>query len=150
MPTFVGCPALLIIEEAIVRRVRALPGVDAVRVNFVYEPAWSVDRISDAGRAALKAKGITVPQRSASHAAADGGAQRLVPLTVRESTALAEDRPRVDSCGDSATTPGEAPVACPWCGATDTQMESAFGPTRCKMIYYCAACRNSFEHMKRV
>ena len=41
-------------------------------------------------------------------------------------------------------------VACPYCGADDTRRESPFGPTRCRMIYYCTACGNQFEHMKDV
>ncbi len=39
-------------------------------------------------------------------------------------------------------------VPCPYCRSTETQLESRFGPTRCRMIYYCPACRNSFEHLK--
>ena len=39
-------------------------------------------------------------------------------------------------------------VACPFCNAQETRLDSPFGPTRCRMIYYCTACRNSFEHIK--
>ncbi len=42
------------------------------------------------------------------------------------------------------------PVACPWCGSTDTESEGVFGPTACRSIYYCRACRNPFEAMKPV
>lgn len=154
-PTFVGCPALLVIEEAIVRRLRALPGVGTVRVNFVYEPAWSVDRISDTGRAALKAKGITVPGRGA---AASGAPPPFVPLTIGERGAAAGDvtgaavggRANDDADGGARDAAAPVVIACPWCASADTQLESTFGPTRCKMIYYCRACKNSFEHMKRV
>ncbi len=47
-------------------------------------------------------------------------------------------------------TVGGAPrnIRCPYCDSPDTQLESRFGPTRCRMIYYCPACRNSFEHLK--
>ena len=31
-----------------------------------------------------------------------------------------------------------------------TRLDSSFGPTRCRMICYCNACRNTFEHLKRV
>jgi ring-1,2-phenylacetyl-CoA epoxidase subunit PaaD len=41
-------------------------------------------------------------------------------------------------------------VACPFCNSQDTRLDSPFGPTRCRMIYYCQACRNSFEHIKAV
>lgn len=41
-------------------------------------------------------------------------------------------------------------VACPWCGSADTESEGVFGPTACRSIYYCRACRNPFEAMKPV
>lgn len=40
------------------------------------------------------------------------------------------------------------PVACPYCGAPETRVESAFGPTLCKQIFYCDSCRQSFERFK--
>ncbi|MGH2407579.1 MAG: 1,2-phenylacetyl-CoA epoxidase subunit PaaD [Candidatus Limnocylindrales bacterium] len=44
----------------------------------------------------------------------------------------------------------EAPVACPWCGSKRTTLESAFGPTLCRSIRHCAACRQPFEAFKAV
>ena len=43
-----------------------------------------------------------------------------------------------------------AAPSCPFCGSAGVHLESPFGPTRCRMIYYCDSCRNSFEHMKSV
>lgn len=40
------------------------------------------------------------------------------------------------------------PIACPYCGATATEEQSAFGPTPCRAIRYCPACRNPFEAFK--
>jgi ring-1,2-phenylacetyl-CoA epoxidase subunit PaaD len=37
---------------------------------------------------------------------------------------------------------------CPYCGSADTRLESAFGPTLCRAIYYCDGCRQSFEQFK--
>lgn len=42
-----------------------------------------------------------------------------------------------------------APVACPYCGATSTVEDSAFGPTLCRSIRYCPSCRNPFEAFKQ-
>lgn len=39
-------------------------------------------------------------------------------------------------------------VACPFCGSTDTERRSEFGPTPCKALYSCRACRQPFEHFK--
>jgi ring-1,2-phenylacetyl-CoA epoxidase subunit PaaD len=41
-----------------------------------------------------------------------------------------------------------APVACPYCGSTATELESNFGPSPCRTIRYCNACRNPFEGFK--
>jgi ring-1,2-phenylacetyl-CoA epoxidase subunit PaaD len=39
-------------------------------------------------------------------------------------------------------------VACPFCNSKNTVMENAFGPTLCRMIYYCNSCSQSFERFK--
>jgi ring-1,2-phenylacetyl-CoA epoxidase subunit PaaD len=42
------------------------------------------------------------------------------------------------------------PVPCPYCGSTDTRLESEFGATACKAIHFCRACRQPFEHFKAI
>lgn len=43
------------------------------------------------------------------------------------------------------------PIAeCPYCGSRSTTLENPFGPTLCRAIYHCAACRQPFEQFKRV
>lgn len=41
------------------------------------------------------------------------------------------------------------PVPCPYCGSIETIEESAFGPTPCRTVRYCNACKNPFEGFKR-
>lgn len=43
-----------------------------------------------------------------------------------------------------------ARVTCPFCDSADTTLESIFGPTLCRAIHYCNACRQSFEQFKPV
>ncbi len=44
-----------------------------------------------------------------------------------------------------------APAApCPYCGSRRTVLENAFGPTQCRSIHYCTACRQPFEQFKSV
>lgn len=128
IPTFVGCPALEMIRREVTQRVGALPGVAEVVVNFVHHPPWSPDRISEAGRASLREHGVTVPERGGACGAAPV-ASDFVPLTASREA---------------------GPVACPFCGSLATRVDSPFGPTRCMSIRYCEACRNSFQHMKRL
>ncbi len=40
------------------------------------------------------------------------------------------------------------PATCPYCGSRRTVLENAFGPTRCRSIHYCTACRQPFEQFK--
>ena len=39
---------------------------------------------------------------------------------------------------------------CPYCGSTDTKLENLFGPTPCRSIRYCNACRQPFEQFKTI
>ena len=41
-----------------------------------------------------------------------------------------------------------ATFRCPYCGSTDTTLENIFGPTPCRSIRYCRACRQPFEQFK--
>ncbi len=133
-PTFVGCPALDVLRQDIEKRLRA-SGASDVSVRFVNDPVWSVERISDEGREALRRHGVTVPARGSVQPAggccATGSAPQdtsnFVPLTI-----------------------STGPLACPFCGDRRTRLESRFGPTRCRTIYYCDACKNQFEHMKAI
>lgn len=155
-PTFVGCPALAVIEREIRTRVGALPGVSRVAVQFIHAPPWSVDRISPAGRAALRAFGVTVPEQPA------GGAppcRSRGPHSVNVNAVGAALQAAAAECKPGASSPNvplveisipERLPECPFCGSSETRIESRFGPTRCKMICYCPACKNTFEHLKRV
>lgn len=54
-------------------------------------------------------------------------------------------------CGGSPVTEAIIrEVTCPFCDSKDTNLESIFGPTLCRAIHYCNACRQSFEQFKPV
>ena len=61
LPTFTGCPAVPVIREDVVAAVAAVEGIDDVDVQFSYEPPWTSDRISEAGRHKLTEFGIAPP-----------------------------------------------------------------------------------------
>jgi ring-1,2-phenylacetyl-CoA epoxidase subunit PaaD len=63
LPTFMGCPALEIIQKNVVNAVMAIDEVQHVNVQFVYHPPWTSDRVSDIGRERLKEFGIAPPPR---------------------------------------------------------------------------------------
>jgi ring-1,2-phenylacetyl-CoA epoxidase subunit PaaD len=39
---------------------------------------------------------------------------------------------------------------CPYCGSTETRLDNLFGPTPCRSIRYCTACRQPFEQFKTI
>lgn len=116
LPTFVGCPALELIRDAVTARLRAFGSPVDVETSFA-EP-WTSERISPVGREKLRRSGFAPPP----HLAAD----RALPML------------------------GEAPVRCPYCASTRTTLENLFGPTQCRSIRHCAACRQPFEAFKPV
>lgn len=61
-PTFAGCPALDLIRENIRHAVQAA-GFEDVRVEVVFDPPWSSDRITPEGLRKLKDFGLAPPSR---------------------------------------------------------------------------------------
>jgi ring-1,2-phenylacetyl-CoA epoxidase subunit PaaD len=43
-----------------------------------------------------------------------------------------------------------ADVRCPFCDSARVAMDSAFGPTLCRSLFYCRECRNPFEAFKPI
>jgi ring-1,2-phenylacetyl-CoA epoxidase subunit PaaD len=58
-PTFLGCPALEVMREAMAERISALGG-DPV-VDVITDDSWSTDRITPAGREKLRESGFAPP-----------------------------------------------------------------------------------------
>jgi hypothetical protein len=50
---------------------------------------------------------------------------------------------------DSDSYPLPPSVECPFCGGTDTHLETAFGSVLSVAQYYCRKCKTIFEWMKR-
>ena len=117
-PTFLGCPALEVMRDAMAESVRALGAEPDVRV--ILDDSWSTDKITPAGREKLRASGFAPPApRSA------GTATTLVELNSMA-------------------------FRCPYCGSKETALENLFGPTPCRSVRYCNACRQPFEQFKTI
>jgi ring-1,2-phenylacetyl-CoA epoxidase subunit PaaD len=130
LPTYSGCPATEMIERDVVSALGAVPGVSGVRVRFTFDPPWTADRIDEVGRDRLRDFGITPPGGPVPGALRPDGRPTL-PLV---------ERPR-----DAAD---RAPRPCPYCGSTDTVLDSPFGPTPCRDVRSCRTCRQPFEAFK--
>lgn len=62
-PTFVGCPAIDMIQRQIEVKIRK-SGFENVTVNIDYDTHWTSNRISEEGRKKLKEFGLAPPIRS--------------------------------------------------------------------------------------
>ena len=119
-PTYSGCPAMATMRDDLVHKL-----VDAgytARVEIALSPAWSSDWITERGRAALRAHGLSAPGPAPSR----GGP---IPLTLM---------------------PLARAVSCPQCGSARTELTSEYGATACKALYRCADCLEPFEHVKEI
>ena len=58
--TSMGCPATEFIEEDIREALLRDPEIDAVRIEVVWDPVWTKDRIRDDARATMRRLGIVV------------------------------------------------------------------------------------------
>lgn len=122
-PTYSGCPALDEMRHDL-RRALHEAGHERVEVRTTFSPPWSTDWISDAGRRKLAEAGVAPPDRLGPRPA--GGP---VPLTLHAPSRV---------------------VACPQCGAADTEETSRFGPTACTALRRCRSCGEPFEHVKEI
>ena len=120
-PTYSGCPATEVIEQAIADAIVGA-GLGPARVTQRRAPAWTTDWITPQGRERLRAYGIAPPGSCASEATANVSPIRLMARNVD----------------------------CPRCGSSQTERLSAFGSTACKSLYRCVACREPFEHFKPI
>lgn len=120
-PTYSGCPATGVISLEIDRKLRE-HGVENLEIRRQLSPPWTSDWLSADARERLRRYGIAPP--------VDGAAAGQVAGRVRR---LA----------------GQAPVvACPRCGAKETERVSAFGSTPCKAAYRCRSCLEPFDYFK--
>jgi ring-1,2-phenylacetyl-CoA epoxidase subunit PaaD len=116
-PTFLGCPAIEVMQRAMAERIRELGAEPEVRV--LVDDSWSTDRITPEGREKLREAGFAPP------APREAGAPTLVQLQSHA-------------------------FRCPYCGSSDTTLENIFGPTPCRSLRYCNACRQPFEQFKTI
>jgi len=105
LPTFIGCPALDLIRSTVSDRLVEFGR--PIDVEFVRSVPWTTERITAAGRAALRRCGFAPPS-------------------------------------------DPADVRCPYCSSGHVAMDSLFGPTQCRSLFYCRDCRQPFEAFKRI
>jgi ring-1,2-phenylacetyl-CoA epoxidase subunit PaaD len=131
-------PAISIVDLGIVHRVAietdgrihvdllptfiGCPAIEAIR-------AAVTERLSEYGRPVEVAISFEVPWTS----------ERITPTgrtNLRESGFAPPAEPE--------------DVRCPYCDSASVVMDSAFGPTLCRSLFYCRTCRQPFESFKAI
>jgi ring-1,2-phenylacetyl-CoA epoxidase subunit PaaD len=62
----------------------------------------------------------------------------------------ADGRAKLRRSGFAPPVDDGAQTRCPWCDSPNVAMDNLFGPTQCRSLYYCRACRQPFEAFKAV
>lgn len=117
-PTYIGCPAVSVIEQDVLQAL--LDAGFKARVVRIESPAWSTSWITDQGREKLLRNGISPPETDAPPSSNADGIELFAVRTV----------------------------ACPRCSSTQTEKLSEFGSTPCKAQYRCNNCLEPFDHFK--
>jgi ring-1,2-phenylacetyl-CoA epoxidase subunit PaaD len=120
-PTYSGCPAMAAMRADLVRALTAA-GYRDVEVRVSLSPAWTTDWITDRGRAALVAHGISAPGPT----------------------------PRSGDPVALTLAPTRRAISCPRCGSPATELVSEFGATACRAMYRCTGCLEPFDHVKEI
>ena len=129
-------PTVSIVDLGVVERVEVTG--EAIRVEllptFVGCPALDVIRSTVAEGLSVFGRPVEVDFTFA------------VPWTSDRISRAGRDRLR--RAGIAPPTTGQ--VTCPHCESTSVAMDNLFGPTLCRMLYYCRECRQPFEAFKPI
>jgi ring-1,2-phenylacetyl-CoA epoxidase subunit PaaD len=71
-----------------------------------------------------------------------------VPWTSERISATGREKLR--RSGFAPPVARDADVRCPYCGSANVALDNLFGPTQCRSLRYCRACRQPFEQFKTV
>lgn len=127
-------PAVSIVDLGMVEDVR----LDDERIEVTLLPTFVGCVALDFIQSAVEERLAVFDRR------ADVRFDRRVPWTSDRITTAGRERLRAS---------GFAPPndeTCPYCGSSNVAIDSLFGPTQCRSLRYCRACRQPFEAFKPI
>ena len=141
-------PVISVVDLGVVKSV----SVDAPRVRIEFTPTFMGCPALDAMRMQME------------HAVTALGGEPHVDVLLDDSWSTDKITPagreKLRASGFAPPAPREAApptlvqlekgFRCPYCGSTDTKLENLFGPTPCRSVRYCNACRQPFEQFKTI
>jgi ring-1,2-phenylacetyl-CoA epoxidase subunit PaaD len=142
-------PVISIVDLGVVADVR----VDGARVDVDFTPTF------------MGCPALDTMRRQMEDAVRALGGEPVVRVVLDDSWSTdritPEGRERLRSAGFAPPVPRgtgaptlvqleRGPFRCPWCGSSDTKLDNVFGPTPCRSLRYCNACRQPFEQFKTI
>ena len=137
-------PCVTVADLGILRWVRLEDGVAVAGVTPTYSGCPATLAIEIAVEAALREAGF---EARVERVMSPPWTTDWITEEGREKLRAYGIAPPVEG-GGKATLFGAPTVACPRCGATDTERLSEFGSTPCKAHYRCRACAEPFDYFK--
>jgi ring-1,2-phenylacetyl-CoA epoxidase subunit PaaD len=142
-----------------------IPVVSLVDLGVIHDVSVEGDRV----RVAFTPTFLGCPALEAMRAAMEErvralGAEAQVDVVLDDSWSTDRITPagreKLRACGFAPPAPRRARALrlvelergfpCPYCGSADTRLENLFGPTPCRSVRYCNACRQPFEQFKTI
>lgn len=143
-------PAISVVDLGIIRDVVVDENEICVTVTPTYSGCPAMREIEDDIRSALVAAGAPSVKIKTVYAPAwttdwmsDAAREKL------RAYGIAPPGPAEHS-GLITLTRRTQPVACPFCGSSNTRLQSEFGSTACKAIHVCQSCRQPFDEFKPI
>jgi ring-1,2-phenylacetyl-CoA epoxidase subunit PaaD len=143
-------PVISVVELGIVRDAEVHDGHVTVTITPTYSGCPAMREIEDDVRAALLAAGAR--EVAVRLVFAPAWTTDWIGPEAREKLRAYGIAPpgRAEPGGLITLTRRRAPVTCPWCGSSDTRLQSEFGSTACKAIHTCNTCRQPFDEFKAI
>lgn len=136
---------MTVADLGILRSVEMVEGVAVAKLTPTYSGCPAVLAIELAVEAALRDAGF---EARVERVLAPAWTTDWITAKGREKLRAFGIAPPQKTSNSIRSLFGEPVVACPKCGAQDTERVSEFGSTACKALYRCLFCREPFDYFK--
>lgn len=128
-PTYTACVANDVISADITHVLEAA-GFTDIEIRHQFDPPWTTDWITAAGRQKLQECNIALPDKVADKKSAPQSAHPSSPANLAQKLFASSQ------------------TICPQCQSPQTELVSQFGSTLCKSSHKCLSCQEPFEAFK--
>jgi ring-1,2-phenylacetyl-CoA epoxidase subunit PaaD len=141
-------PVISVVELGVVRDVEIVGDAVTVTMTPTYSGCPAMREMEADVKAALLARGV--PEVHVRMTLTPPWTTDWIGPDAREKLRRYGIAPpgRAESGGFVTLTRARPAVVCPFCGSTDTVLQSEFGSTACKAIHTCRACGSPFDEFK--